>query len=132
MRYYSAMHFFKNLNPHKSLEGRLILYFFLVSLFTVLLTVLVADFLARRALEQSIYDRLETVAMVKEESLTRWKDERFSDVVLLARSPEVRTLGTLLLDPNADQNSSIYQEAYNDLDRLLKDVLIRRATWMRY
>jgi signal transduction histidine kinase len=114
-------------NPRKSLQGQLILYFVLVSLLTILLTGAVANFLARRALEQSIYARLETVAMVKEESLLRWKDERLADVVLLTRSPEVRNLTTFILDPAVNQSSTAYRRSYDELDRLLQDVLVRRA-----
>src|SRR5262245_43210062 len=110
-------------NPRKSLQGQLILYFVLVSLLTILLTGVVANLLAQRALEQSIYARLETVAMVKEESLLRWKDERLADVVLLTRSPDVRNLTTFILDPAVNQSSTAYRQNYDDLDRLLQDVL---------
>ncbi len=121
------MRFRKSLDPRKSLRGRLIAHFFLVSLLTVLLTVLVANFLARRALEESIYARLEAVTMVKEASLTRWQTERKADVALLTRTPDVRALGTFLLDQTAARDSEEYQEAYAELDQILQDVMRRRV-----
>ncbi|HRQ40964.1 MAG TPA: ATP-binding protein [Chloroflexota bacterium] len=121
------MRFRKNLDPRKSLQGRLIAHFFLVSLATVLLIVLVANYSARRALEQSIYARLESVTMVKEASLTRWQAERKADVVLLTRIPEVRNSGTILLDPATESGSDVYQAAYAALDQVLRDVLRRRV-----
>ncbi len=127
MRYYNAMRFRKNLDLRKSLQGRLIAHFFLVSLVTVLLIVLAANYWARRALEESIYARLEAVTMVKEESLARWQAERKADVLLLTRAPDVRALSTVLLDPVGDQKSETYQEAYADLDQILQDVMRRRV-----
>lgn len=121
------MRFRKNLDPRKSLQGRLIAHFFLISLATVLLIVLVANYSARRALQQSIYARLEAVTMVKEASLTRWQAERKADVVLLTRIPEVRNAGTILLDPDTESGSEVYQAAYATLDQVLRDVLRRRV-----
>lgn len=127
MRYYSAMQFRKSLDPRKSLRGRLIIGFFLVSLVAVLATVLIVNYWARQALEESIYARMEAVTMVKEASLARWQAERKADVVLLTRAPEVRNAGTILLDPATESGSDLYQTAYAVLDQSLRDVLRRRV-----
>lgn len=84
-----------------------------------------ASNLAQRALEQSIFARLEVVAAVKEQALNRWLEDQRADVVLLARSPEIRSLSTFVIDAPGGEDAS--QQAYESLDRILTDVLTRRA-----
>jgi signal transduction histidine kinase/HAMP domain-containing protein len=113
----------------KSLQTRLVLSFLLVSLITVALVGAVSNRLAQRALEQSIFARLEAVAVVKEATLNRWQEDRRADVVLMARLPEIREAGSYLVNPEAallDDEYMSQAQAYEALDQALSDILTRR------
>lgn len=67
--------------------ARLVGYFFLLSLLSVGGMGFLAFLQARRALEQSVYERLESAVAFKEGELNRWVSDQEQDVVLLAQSP---------------------------------------------
>jgi signal transduction histidine kinase len=110
------VHFWNN-----SLIGRLVGYFLLLSLPTVALVAYVAYFQATDTLKQSVFDRLDAVASLKEDGLNRWVDDQRRDVVFIAWLPEVRTqAGSLLSQPGP---SPVYQTAYDVLSEYLKFVV---------
>lgn len=105
----------------KSLMARLVSYFLLVSLLTVALVGTVAYTRATETLKQSVFDRLQAVATLKEDSLIRWVDEQRRNLVFLAWLLDVRVqAGTLLSAPESDPK---YQAAYNVLTETLKFVV---------
>lgn len=102
----------------KSLMARLVGYFLLLSLVMVSLVVMIAFTRAREALMQSIFNRLEAVATLKEDELNRWIDDQRRDVVFIAWLPEVgEQAGYLLSHPDT---SPEYQTAYTVLTEYLK------------
>ncbi len=104
-----------------SLIARLVGSFLLFSLVTVSLVGTVAYIRAREALKQSVFDRLQAVASLKEDELNRWTDDQRRDVVFIAWLPEVREkAGSLLSYPETDP---AYQEAYGLLTEYLKFVV---------
>ncbi|MDH4208537.1 MAG: PDC sensor domain-containing protein, partial [Anaerolineae bacterium] len=105
----------------KSLMARLVGYFLLLSLAIVSLVGYVAYVRAREALKQSVFDRLDGVATLKEDELNRWIDDQRRDVVFIAWLPEVgRQAGYLLSQPESDAE---YRAAYDLLAEYLKFVV---------
>jgi signal transduction histidine kinase/DNA-binding response OmpR family regulator/HAMP domain-containing protein len=105
----------------KSLMARLVGYFLLLSLATVSLVGVIAYIRAREALKRSVFDRLDAVAVLKEDELNRWIDDQRRDVVFIAWLPEVRAqAGSLLSRPSSDPE---YQTAYALLTEYLKFVI---------
>ncbi len=105
----------------KSLVARLVGYFLLLSLVTVSLVGYVAYTRAREALKQSVFDRLQAVASLKEDELNRWADDQRRNVVFIAWLPEVRAQASSLLSyPESDL---AYQQAYALLTEYLKFVV---------
>lgn len=101
--------------------ARLVSYFLLVSLLTVGLVGYVAYVRATEALKQSVFDRLQAVATLKEDGLNRWVDEQRRNVVYFAWLPDVRMqAGSLLSAPESDPD---YQAAYALLTEHLKFVV---------
>jgi signal transduction histidine kinase len=106
---------------NNSLIGRLVGYFLLLSLPTVAVVGYVAYFQATDTLKQSVFDRLDAVASLKEDGLNRWVDDQRRDVVFIAWLPEVRAqAGSLLSQP---EPSPVYQTAYDVLSEYLKFVV---------
>jgi PAS domain S-box-containing protein len=68
----------------KSLVGRLVLTFLVLSVAMVAVLGLVSYLRARDALEASVYDRLDTAAEQKADSLDRWIDEQRRNAVFVA------------------------------------------------
>ncbi len=102
----------------KSLMARLVGYYLLLSLVMVSLVGIIAFTRAREALKQSIFNRLEAVATLKEDVLNRWIDDQSRDVVFIAWLPEVGKQAGLLLSRAA--STPEYQAAYTILSEHLK------------
>jgi signal transduction histidine kinase/HAMP domain-containing protein len=105
----------------KSLMARLVSYFLLLSLLTVGLVGYVAYVRATETLKQSIFDRLQAVATLKEEGFIRWVDEQRRNVVFIAWLPEVRFQAGSLLSHS--ESGSDYRNAYQLLAELLRFVV---------
>ena len=106
---------------NKSLMGRLVSYFLLLSLPTVALVGYLAYFQATDTLKQSVFDRLDAVASLKEDGLNRWVDDQRRDVVFIAWLPEVRAQAGSLLSQS--EPPPVYQAAYDVLSEYLKFVV---------
>jgi signal transduction histidine kinase/HAMP domain-containing protein len=106
---------------NKSLMGRLVSYFLLLSLPTVALVGYLAYLQATDTLKQSVFDRLDAVASLKEDGLNRWVDDQRRDVVFIAWLPEVRAQAGALLSQS--QPPAAYQAAYGVLSEYLKFVV---------
>ena len=104
----------------KSLMARLVGYFLLLSLVTVSLVGYIAFIRAREALKQSLFDRLEAVATLKEDELTRWIDDQRQNVVFIAWSPEVRTWATTFFSQEVSETER--QSTYTLLSEQLEFV----------
>jgi PAS domain S-box-containing protein len=71
----------------RSLTGKLVITFLGVSATIVLVVAIVAYLQARRALEEQVLERLQTVADSREQQLTRWVDGQRLEVGFLAGLP---------------------------------------------
>lgn len=82
----------------RSLLAELVTYFLLFSLVTGSVGVYIAYTQAKRALEQSVLDRLAAAATLKEQALTRWVDDQRQVVESIVALPTVRENAALFLD----------------------------------
>ena len=110
----------------KSLRVRLITYFVLLSLIPITLVGLVAFFLARTVLEQSVFDQLNAITSAKEEELDRWVTDRTQDVYFLSRSPAIWQPVDLIVNQDSISAEELAQ-AQNNLSHYLSEVLVRRS-----
>lgn len=101
----------------KSLLVRLITPLSLLSALTVLTISLSTYFSARETIKQSLFDRLSVAATLKEEEIDQWFKTQRSDILLLARLPEVKTQTTALA------NDKSKQDAYDKLSLYLQDII---------
>ncbi|MEM7066462.1 MAG: sensor histidine kinase [Cyanobacteria bacterium P01_B01_bin.77] len=74
-------------------------------------------FSARETIKQSLFDRLSVAATLKEEEIDQWFKTQRSDILLLARLPEVKTQTTALADDESKQ------DAYDKLSLYLQDII---------
>ena len=102
---------------NKSLMARLVGYYLLLSLLTVILMGGSVYSQAAESLKESSYDRLRAVAVLKETSINRWVDEQRRNLTFIAWLPEIQEQAGTLLDPGSD--SASYQQAYSVLANYL-------------
>lgn len=106
---------------NKSLMARLVGYFLLLSLLTVILMGAVVYTQAAESLKESSYNRLRAVAVLKEASLNRWVDEQRRNLTFIAWLPEIQEQAGTLLDSTSDSTSR--QQAYSVLANYLTYVV---------
>ena len=109
---------------NRSLRARLVSHFLVLSLLIVALAGYLAFIGARRALEQSIFDRLSVVADLEENELRRWVTNQRQEVIFLASLPELKSYAEALLEGLSDASSpssedSRHHAAYARLRDLL-------------
>ena len=111
----------------KSLLARLVVYFLLLALLTVVLVGATAFLRARSALQDSAYDRLRVAATLKADALTQWVDDQRQDLLLVARLPAVQVPARELL-PYDTTNPNL-QAAYQDLQKTVTAATERKDDW---
>ena len=90
-----------------SLTARLITNFLAISALGLISTTLVAFFIIRTELTQSVYDRLEAVSTLKEVELNRWVNDLRDEVVSLGQTTQLRSN---LQNFNTVENNSFAQD----------------------
>ena len=109
----------------KSLLARLVVYFLLLALLTVVLVGASAFLQAKSALQVSAYDRLRVAATLKADALTQWVNDQREDLLLMARLPAVQLPVQDLL--HYDTTSPAFQTAYTDLQNTI--AAARKDAW---
>lgn len=104
-------------NRQKSLLLRLITPLSVLSAATVLTISVSTYFSARQTLKQSLFDRLSVAAILKEQEIDQWFKAQRSDILLLARLPEVIKQTEVLAETEGKQ------DAYEKLSLYLKDII---------
>ena len=74
----------------RSLLTRIVGSFLVLSLATIAILGVTSYLRARDALTDSLYDRLESVSTLKDDSLKRWIDEQQRNIVFVGSLPSVR------------------------------------------
>ncbi len=101
---------------HRSLTGRLVAHFLILSLVIVVLAGVLAFLRARTALEQSVIDRISVFATLEEDQLRRWVATQREEVIFIAALPEVRSLAARSLnDPETSAGALIARARLRDL-----------------
>ncbi len=110
----------------RSLVSRLALAFLLPSLLILVLGALAAYFRATATLRESVFERLDAIATVKESALDTWVDNLSSEVVLFSELPELREQASELAaeTPEAQRRS-----ARGRLTHLLRLALAKRPSF---
>lgn len=111
----------------KSLLARLVVYFLLLALLTVVLVGATAFLQAKSALQVSAYDRLRVAATLKADALTQWVDDQREDLLLMARLPAVQLPVQDLL--RYDTTSRAFQAAYTELQNTIAAAAERKDAW---
>ncbi|NEO45534.1 MULTISPECIES: hybrid sensor histidine kinase/response regulator [Moorena] len=107
----------------KTLLSKLVNYFSLLSVVTVTIVAITAYSLARKALKQSVFDRLSVAVSIKSAELNQWFNNQRQDVLLSAQLPEIRRQAEVLLSSKRSQTRSRdYQIAYNSISEYLTDL----------
>lgn len=86
--------------PQLSSTTKIANYFLLLALMTVGIVGGVAYFLAREALKQAAFDRLNVAATLKEAEINRWFEDRQRDFLQTTQMPDVPANLDTLLDSN--------------------------------
>jgi signal transduction histidine kinase len=110
---------------NRSLTARLTGTFFVLSLLAVILAGGLAYMQARKTLTESVYERLQAVATLKEDGLNRWVDKQRLSIVFITSIPEVRRQSGALI--NTAPASPEWGEAYSILQVYLTSVISELA-----
>lgn len=105
---------------NKSLTARLVGFFLLLSLITVIVVGYAAFLIARESLKRSVIDRLETIATLKEYEFSRWMYNQRHYINFVSWIPDVREHVSLMNDPTRSaQERVIAKTALYDTFRFL-------------
>ena len=115
------------MSPFRSLVGRLVSAFLLPSLIILILVASIAYLRATGALRQSVFERLDSIATVKESALAAWVDHLFRSVVLLSELPEMVQIAADLTAPETP--AARRQTAQARLSRFVELVLERQPSF---
>ncbi|RMG94466.1 MAG: GAF domain-containing protein [Chloroflexi bacterium] len=105
-----------------SLMFRLVTYFLLISLASTIAVGALSYYLARESLTQSVFDRLTTIANLKESELKRWVNEQTEEVVFIADTPELQTAVSQLVPlvtNDIPPTDPAYQALHDDIQARL-------------
>lgn len=111
----------------RSLIARIVGYYWLLALVPAVLVPVVSFFLARQALQNSVFDRLEVAVTLKENELNRWVEDNKDDILFIASSPEFSSHAWRLL--TADEGSPEYRVSYSALSNYLNALLTRKDSF---
>lgn len=105
----------------KSLMSRLVIYFLLLSMVTVLGVAAVAFQSAKTSMQQLIFEQLEVTATLKEKSLNLWVENQKNATFSLAQLPDIKTATKILVTD--DPSSQLWQDAHTQIRQYMASVL---------
>ncbi len=106
---------------NKSLMARLVTYFLTLSAIGVTVTTVITLAIVRNSLTNSIYDRLEAVATLKEDELNRWVNDQRDELAYLSVAPDMRAEIQAL--STAEEDPAEYATAHDAiLETLIEEV----------
>ncbi|NET30740.1 MAG: response regulator [Cyanothece sp. SIO1E1] len=119
----------------KSLRLRLVISLSLLSFVTVSIVAAATYVLARQALKQSVFEKLQVAAAIKNDEINQWIETQRQDLLLSASLPEVQTQAAVLLtqkdfrsntqnEISAQANLSDYFSNLAEIKPNIKDVSI--------
>ena len=105
----------------KSLMSRLVIYFLLLSMVTVLGVAAVAFQSAKTSMQQLIFEQLEVTATLKERALNLWVENQKNATFSLAQLPDIKTATKILVTD--DPSSQLWQDAHTQIRQYMASVL---------
>ena len=108
----------------RSLVARIVGYFLLLSLIAAIVVPLVSYLLARQALQEAVFARLEVAATLKQAELSRWVEDNKADASFIAWAPEFKANAQILLA--AAEGTAEFTAAYNTLSSYLTTLLLSK------
>ncbi len=99
---------------NKSLRLQLISSFSILSLLTVSIVALGTYQFAKNSLKESVFERLQVAASIKEDQIDEWFDDQYRDTLLSAALPEIRQQSQILFSSQSPQQKKL---AYEDLSQ---------------
>jgi len=101
--------------------SRLVIYFLLLSMVTILGVAAVAFQSAKTDLQQLVFDQLEVTATMKERSLNLWVENQKNATFSLAQLPDIKTAAKILVTD--DPSSQTWQDSYTKIRQYMASVL---------
>ena len=87
--------------PRLKIQTKLVIYYVTFALITLAAVIYFAYTQAIQSLKNTVEDKLNTVAVLKQYNLNQWVDEQQRNAVFLANLPELRSLSGKLLNPES-------------------------------
>ena len=112
---------------NSKIQNRLVRYYVVFAVFTVVLVTFLTYTQAEQSLRQTVKDKLGTVAALKVDNLNRWVDEQQGMAVFLASLPELRTMTGLMLDPDSSSQDRLL--AHEQLTKLVTLIAQRTSDY---
>jgi signal transduction histidine kinase/ActR/RegA family two-component response regulator len=114
----------------RTLMGRLVRSFLVLSVLMVAAVGVIAFLLARDSLESSVHDRLGAVADAKTEALDRWIDDQQRNLVFIGTLPQVGRAGRTMLD--RDSSPARREAAHDQLAAALTNTVKQQSEAEEY
>ena len=111
----------------KSLLARLVVYFLLLTMGTVILVGAIAILQAKSTLQVSAFDRLRVAATLKADAMNQWVKDQRQDLLLMARLPSVQRSAQDLL--RYDPAEPAYRAALTALENTITSAATDNAAW---
>jgi PAS domain S-box-containing protein len=105
------------------IQTKLVIYYVTFAVITLAAVIYFAYTQAIQSLQDTVEDKLNTVAELKRDSLNQWVDEQQRNAVFLANLPELRALSGKLLAPDSSVPDQVL--ARQELTNLLKLIVQR-------
>jgi PAS domain S-box-containing protein len=118
--------FLKNTQNSK-IQNRLVRYYIVFAVLTVALVTYLTYIQAEQSLRLTVEDKLNTIAVLKGDSLKQWVDEQQSFTMFLASLPELRSLSGVMLNPKATQQDQL--SAHDELTQLVTLIAQRTSDY---
>lgn len=110
--------------PRPKIQTKLVIYYVTFAVITLAAVIYFAYTQAIQSLQDTVEDKLNTVAELKQDSLNQWVDEQQGNAVFLANLPELRSLSGKLLSLGSSAQAQV--PARQELTNLLK-VIVQRT-----
>ncbi|NEP12217.1 MAG: response regulator [Symploca sp. SIO2C1] len=104
----------------KSLLSKLVISFSFLSLVTVSIVAITAYLLAKNALKESVFARLNVAASLKDYEINEWLNNQHQDLLLSAQLPELQAQAEVVLTQG--KSSEEYLLAYKTLEQYFSDL----------
>jgi signal transduction histidine kinase len=108
------------MNISNSIVKKLVIYFLLLNIFTVIVVGSYSYYRAKDALVERTFDQLTSLRIEKKNRIERFFNDRILDVSLVSKSEDVKNILTFLNDENRNLNDKASINIYAEYDKFLR------------